>query len=285
MTATLLAAYDHPQGLTSEQYAPRRGNMQFLDNDNVFMAWSERALQSEHAPDGTLLMEARFQVDWFGSYRAYKFPYVGRPNTLPDVHSAAYIQEDFSDMSPTTEVFVSWNGATEVAIWELHGTKSNGTIGLIDSKNRTGFETFFDLQGYIPNVQLKGIDKNGKMVGDSGTIKTIPHPRLPDDVASDGEAVDKQGKGGGSSSPSVWFIVLLTLGCVSGAGLVLLAWFGVLRVPWVTRVRDMLERKEVTQYNKIAVEELGQEQKQSLMGDTPVRSGSPPLEDSKYVER
>ena len=64
-TASPVAHYDLPRG----RYAQRRVNMQVLNNGNVFTVWSERALQSEHSLDGTLLMESVFVVDWFGSYR------------------------------------------------------------------------------------------------------------------------------------------------------------------------------------------------------------------------
>lgn len=111
MKAEIVAHYDHPDG--DGGLAFRRGNYQPLPNGNVFMCWSEQALQSEHSQDGTLLMQARLKVDWLGTYRAYKFPFVGTPDDPPDV--AAEVKEPEKDgQNLKTAVYVSWNGATEV---------------------------------------------------------------------------------------------------------------------------------------------------------------------------
>ena len=64
MTAKILQQFDHPEG----GYAHERGNMHLLDNKNVWLCWVQNALQSEHAPDGTLLMKAKFRAG-VSSYR------------------------------------------------------------------------------------------------------------------------------------------------------------------------------------------------------------------------
>lgn len=174
MTASKVAHYDHPD----KAFAPRRGNMQMLDNGNVFMGWSERAQQSEHAADGTLLMQARLAPEWLGSYRNYKFEYVGRPLTRPDVHAAVY----FGQRNETiTRVYVSWNGDTEVRRWNLYGVSADGNKHeLIAEAKRMGFETYLEWAGYASYIWLDGVDKGGKVVGKSGVIKTIEHPSDPD---------------------------------------------------------------------------------------------------------
>jgi len=67
MTATTVQEFPHPEG----NFTKGRGNMQVLPNGNVFMSWVAGCLQSEHAPDGTLLQKARTKVD-LETYRAYK---------------------------------------------------------------------------------------------------------------------------------------------------------------------------------------------------------------------
>lgn len=57
MTATMLAEYGHPDGPGS--FTLGRGSTQVLPDGNVFSCWVNGCLQSEHSPDGTLLMEAR----------------------------------------------------------------------------------------------------------------------------------------------------------------------------------------------------------------------------------
>ena len=50
------------------------------------------------------------------SYRSFKVDWVGLPNTPPDI--AMKYRNDQT-------VYVSWNGATEVATWTLQGTDSS----------------------------------------------------------------------------------------------------------------------------------------------------------------
>ena len=111
MTARVIASYDHPD----RGHAFRRGNYQSLPNGNVFMSWAEQGLQSEHSADGKMLMQARLKPDWLGTYRAYKFDgFVGTPDDPPDVVARAVEEDKKEDgMGMRTEVFVSWNGATE----------------------------------------------------------------------------------------------------------------------------------------------------------------------------
>jgi len=120
--ALVVSSIEHPYG--SDSFAPRRGNYQRLQNGNVFMGWSEQATQSEHKEDGTLVMEATLIPSWLGTYRAYKYPFEGRPREPPVAHSAAFGSE--SRNSTTTLVHASWNGATEVDQWNLYKTTDTG---------------------------------------------------------------------------------------------------------------------------------------------------------------
>ena len=110
MTAQIVSAIGHPDGKGG--YSPRRGNYQTLPNGNVFMGWSEQSLQSEHGHNGRILMQARLKPDWLGTYRQYKFEFVGKPKDPPDVDVKAINVEEHRGTD--TVVHVSWNGATEV---------------------------------------------------------------------------------------------------------------------------------------------------------------------------
>lgn len=57
MTATLMAEYGHPDGPGA--FTLGRGSTQVLPDGNVFSGWVNGCLQSEHGPDGRLLMQAR----------------------------------------------------------------------------------------------------------------------------------------------------------------------------------------------------------------------------------
>jgi hypothetical protein len=110
-TVKVVHALTSLQGiLTSSQ-----GSVQRLpDSDRIFVGWGAAAAFSEYDGDGTLLCETHLSASWtywqerVKSYRAIKaFNWVGMPKNPPDVQ----IEDEM--------LYVSWNGATEVAYWAL----------------------------------------------------------------------------------------------------------------------------------------------------------------------
>jgi hypothetical protein len=166
--------YNHPFG--EGGYAPRRGNYQVLDNGNVFMGWSEQATQSEHTEDGRLIMEATFKTEWLGTYRNYKFPFVGHPIEPPVAVSQAYATPN---NSTTTTVHVSWNGATEVHTWNLYRTVANGQIHvLVATIEKLSFETAISYGGYASYIVAEALDKHGDILGRTSIVKTFAHENI-----------------------------------------------------------------------------------------------------------
>ncbi|KAK3691689.1 hypothetical protein LTR37_018482 [Vermiconidia calcicola] len=169
MTAEIMQAFDHPR----REYAWRRGNYQMLDNGNAFICWSEQSLQSEHAPDGKLLFEAQMEPHWIGTYRAFKHQFVGLPLDPPDVYAQAFNHEEPAS-STSTLVHVSWNGATEVATWNLYKSTEDGeTMLKIASKPRSGFETALEYDGFASYVVVEAVNKDRVPIGQSEIFKTI----------------------------------------------------------------------------------------------------------------
>ena len=186
MKVSIERQYNHPDGVGG--YAPRRGNYQVLDNGNIFMGWSEQAIQSEHTPDGKLIMQAVFKTDWLGTYRNYKFPFVGNPIEPPVAASHAYATPNNSTV---TTVHVSWNGATEVATWNLYRTVRNGQIVvLVATAEKLGFETALSYGGYASFVIVEAVDKNGTILGRTSIVRTNAHENVTADaIAEDDEWV------------------------------------------------------------------------------------------------
>ena len=173
MKSTVMKEIVHPD----LGYAPKRGNYQVLPNDNIFMGWSHKALQTEHTPDGTLVMQARMEAGWLGSYKNFKFDFVGQPLSVPDVHSAGYGVEG-RELGRTL-VHVSWNGATEVDAWRFYKTIATGEVRTeLGTRGKSGFETMLEVEGYASYVIVEGVAKNGTVLGSSGVFKTIPHPNM-----------------------------------------------------------------------------------------------------------
>ena len=67
----------------------------------------------------------------FESYRTYRMPWVGLPRTRPRVAAA-------DEPGAGTDVYTSWNGATEVATWEIFAGPSVAGLRPVASGPRRG---------------------------------------------------------------------------------------------------------------------------------------------------
>lgn len=98
--------------------AASQGNLYTIpENNHNLIGWGAIGAYSEFHMDGTLLCEVHWGASWLfwwervKSYRVYrKWDWVGRPEYPP----SAKIKGD--------QLYVSWNGATEVKYWELQGS-------------------------------------------------------------------------------------------------------------------------------------------------------------------
>ncbi|KAJ5618470.1 hypothetical protein N7528_006581 [Penicillium herquei] len=173
MRARVLNRYMRPDGGVTD----RRGNMQTLDNGNVLICWSWDGYMSEYSHDGRLLMEAKFASDRHDSYRAYKFPWIGRPSTPPTLLSEAY---GVNGSALSTVFHVSWNGATDVAFWRFYARNNQSAakeeVGIVP---KSGFETSFITGGYMDWVSVEALDINMETLGESPDMRTTPPEYWP----------------------------------------------------------------------------------------------------------
>ena len=162
MRAHLLKRIWRPDGRLSRL----RGNFQTLSNGNAFIGWSDNSYMSEHAPDGKMVMTANFRSDRFVTYRSYRFNFTGAPTEPPVLK--AVVHGDNAIMG-IIAYYVSWNGATEVAKWNIY--QSGDPLVVISSAQRTGFETVLYSQGYQSSVYAEAVSVNGESIGYSGHVK------------------------------------------------------------------------------------------------------------------
>jgi hypothetical protein len=138
------------------------GNVQSLPNGNVLVGWGSEPFLTEFAPDGAIVLDARLPHGG-QSYRAFRFPWRGRPSLPP---TAVY---RFAHGSGT--LYASWNGATEVAAWRLETGPAPGALRAGDAVPRSGFETALP----VPSGHLWGravaLDKAGNELGRSKTLR------------------------------------------------------------------------------------------------------------------
>lgn len=161
MTAKVIKRIERPDGGLTRL----RGNTQALPNGNIFVGWSQWGYHSEHAPNGDMLMFAQFPSERFSSYRSYKFNWIGRPTTPPDLVASVYGTDD-EDMM--TIIHVSWNGATEVAGYNFYArAHEHSDDVLIGHANKTSFETMFISDGYLDWISAEAVDRDGEVLGTS----------------------------------------------------------------------------------------------------------------------
>lgn len=173
MTAELVTEYVNPNHI----FGMSQGSLQVLPTGNVLLGYGNTPAMTEYAFNGTVLCDVHFgPQSWFGSsdvmsYRTFKFDWVGRPDTKPDVLiERSGDAEGESGNGNLMSVFVSWNGDTEVRRWVLEGTDDveRGRWKDVADEARDGFETQLLIQSDDPRyVRVRGFDRNGNILGES----------------------------------------------------------------------------------------------------------------------
>jgi Arylsulfotransferase (ASST) len=158
MTATLVHEYTHPDELLSLS----QGNMQVLPNGNVFIGWGSQPTFSEFSKDGKLLFNARFPPE-VESYRAFRFPWSAHPRERP-----AAAAERIS--AGKVRVYASWNGATEVAAWEVLAGPRLGQLHSVGSVPWDGFETAMLVRTAEPYLVVRAKHASGRVLGASKAV-------------------------------------------------------------------------------------------------------------------
>lgn len=187
-TVRVIQSYSNPCGVRSSS----QGSMQVLPptsdgmDTKVLVSYGLNAVFTEFDANGTVLCDAHYGAitSWergdVQSYRVFKFPWVGSPKYKPRM-----VIDGASE-----QVFVSWNGATEVATWVLQsGSQANssdeGDWEEIARKQKLGFETSFDVSSDTTTTErylrVLALDSNGHLLehGITDVHDRIPTPDAP----------------------------------------------------------------------------------------------------------
>jgi len=156
MTATLVSEDLHSPALA----AAFEGNLQRLSNGDEFVGWGQQPYFTEYDSHGNMVFDGRF-VDANSSYRAYRFPWTGTPADLPAVAA--------STTGTTTNVYVSWNGATEVASWRVLAGASTDALEVVTTAGKQGFETQIPIAAQ-PYVAVQALNSAGRELATSSVV-------------------------------------------------------------------------------------------------------------------
>jgi hypothetical protein len=158
MTAQLERQFLHPLALQ----ASSMGNVQVLPNGNVFVGWGAEPFVSEFSRSGELLFDARLGAG-YSNYRAFRLPWSSVGETAPSVVGRRA-------GASATDLWVSWNGDTTVATWQVLGGAPPGTLRPLASHVRTGFETAIRIDTQPQRLVLRGLDAQGRLAGESAAL-------------------------------------------------------------------------------------------------------------------
>jgi hypothetical protein len=158
-TDTLVGEYEHPTPLS----AGSQGGVQPLENGNMFIGWGAEPYFSEYTAGGSLVFDAHLPKG-AESYRGYRFQWTGFPTGAPSIAAAA-------GAAGATNVYASWNGATQIATWRVLSGASSSQLAISASAPKAGFETSISTPGNPAYVVVQALSETGEILGTSPTIK------------------------------------------------------------------------------------------------------------------
>jgi hypothetical protein len=161
--ARLVADYTHPD---PPLLAASQGNMQTLSDGDTLVGYGGVPQISEYSASGALLFDAHLPYD-MTFYRAYRFPWSGRPAGPPAVVGA------LNNTGEETIVHASWNGATDVSAWRVLAGKSTGPLSAQTTIPDEGFESSTTLPRSFARVAVQALDAAGHTLGSSRAVAVI----------------------------------------------------------------------------------------------------------------
>lgn len=156
MLASVVRSFVHRPPIV----AVDQGNLQRLPGGDYFVGWGHQPRFTEFGPRGTIIFDGRFGRGRVDSYRAYRLRWTGRP-----------LRKALAVAVRGRTVYVSWNGATEVASWQLLQGPRRTDIRPIRDVPKTGFETGIPLgtnnAGWIA---VRALDRRQRALGRSTAV-------------------------------------------------------------------------------------------------------------------
>ena len=147
--------------------AGSQGNVQLLGAGKVMVGWGSVSEFSEFGPSGRELLDGHFRLGT-SSYRAYRFAWTGHPLYPPSL-----AVEPGPD--GTTRLFASWNGATQVATWEVLVGQRRSDLIPLSAQDSRGFQTTLALRDQPRFFAVDALDAHGNVLNRSKVIGTPAH--------------------------------------------------------------------------------------------------------------
>jgi hypothetical protein len=158
--ATLVHSYEHPTGLL----ATTQGNAQALDGGRLLVGWGSQPFYTEFDRDGRVLLDVKFGVpEQSDSYRVYRSAWRARPSGRPSI-----AVERKGDGEHT--VYASWNGATDVATWQVLAGPGPQRLQPVVNRVADGFETAIPFSTRAAVAEVRALNERGAILGTSRLV-------------------------------------------------------------------------------------------------------------------
>jgi hypothetical protein len=155
---SLIRAFPHPTPLAANSM----GNAQLLPGGGMMVGFGDQPYLTEFGPDGAVHLDAKFTGGAW-NYRAFRDPWVGRPQTLP----AVAVRRSRQD----AVVYASWNGSTETAYWRVRAGRTVATLESTHVVPRIGFETSIRLHGVPRVLTVTALDRKRNALATSKIVR------------------------------------------------------------------------------------------------------------------
>jgi hypothetical protein len=155
-TATVVRQLTYPgQGILSNS----QGDVQLLSNGDDFVGWGQAGEVSEFSPSNQITFDMHFSSP-SNTYRAFRFPWSAQPTNAPAVRATSVTHGG-------RELWVSWNGATDVAGWRVLAGNSPSSLASVGRYGSTGFETAIRAKTTDKYLRVQALSSNGSVLGTS----------------------------------------------------------------------------------------------------------------------
>jgi Arylsulfotransferase (ASST) len=148
--------------------ASSQGDLQNLSssgqaNGNWLMGYGGLPNFTEYGIAGEVLLDGTLGKD-VQDFRTYLAPWSAQPTTPPSVVAQA-------GAAGALTVAASWNGATEVASWQVLAGASPSALTPVATAPKSGFQTTITAPSAGPYVAVQALNSAGAVIGTSPTVQ------------------------------------------------------------------------------------------------------------------
>jgi Arylsulfotransferase (ASST) len=143
--------------------AESQGNMQGLPGGDWLLGYGRLPNFTEFDASGHVLLDGTLGKN-VQNFRTYLSSWSGHPATAPSLAVQAHNADGVT-------IAASWNGATEVASWQVLAGASPTSLTSVASASRRGFQTSIAVTPTPAYVAVQALNAAGAVIGRSPTIR------------------------------------------------------------------------------------------------------------------